>query len=126
MPDSSAEEIARRLEQYPKGALSFFGGGFAVASKLSDEERASVLDQLIANFKRGTRRVSGSALSVASRIGAAESEQIASIYSFMIGLLSQTSATPEDFVAAAKDKLVPPGHEKMALSIAKSICARRA
>ncbi|WP_158812509.1 hypothetical protein [Methylocapsa sp. S129] len=123
MPESPKEELARRLAIYPEGALPFFDSGFAVAALLTNEIRKLVLAEVIDNLKRGSRNLSGSALRGITKLSERDNEQLASVYSVIIGLLSESSATPDDFVAAAKGILFTPPHEDIAKSIADSICS---
>jgi hypothetical protein len=125
MPESSTELIARRLAQYPKEAFAFFSDGFAAASTLSKETLNLVLNSVIEDIKRGTRNVDGAALKPLTNLSERESNQLASVFSLVIGLLSESEATPEDFVSAAKGKLFHSEHETTALAVAVSICASR-
>ena len=125
MPETAREELSRRLAAYPKEALPYLKHGFVAASELSEDIRHLVLAEMIENFKRGTRRLDSSALCAVTKLPQRESEQIASIYSLAIGLLSDTEATPNDFVEAAKGIVFFPEQEVVAKSIATSICASR-
>ena len=125
MPESPKDELARRLSEYPKEAVSFFSSAFGVASRLPGETRTLVLNALIANFERGSRNLSGAALRHITDLSAREAEQVASAYSLMIGLLSDSTATPDDFVASAKGILFLPEQEATVRLIASSICALR-
>jgi hypothetical protein len=125
MAESPKEELARRIGEYPKEALPYFNQGFVSASKLSEETRRLVLAEVIASFKRGTRRLDGAALRPLTKLNDREVEQLASVYSLVIGLLSESSATTEDFIASAKGILFLPEQESTAQLIAASVCASR-
>jgi hypothetical protein len=126
MPETPREELARRLAQFPQEALSYFKGGFGAAATLSDSTRDQVLQEVINNFSRGTRRLDGSIIRPIAKLSERDSEQVASVYSLVIGLLSESSAMPEDFVNAARNILFSPDHETTARSIANAICVARA
>jgi hypothetical protein len=125
MPNSPKDELARRIAEYPKEALEFFGAGIASASNLSDEARKLLLQKVIETFKSGTRRLAGSVLRPIAKLSERESEQLAYAYSLIIGLLLESTATTDDFVNAAKGVLFAPEQEATARSIADSICASR-
>jgi hypothetical protein len=125
MPESPTELIARRLSQYPKEAFEYFSGGFAAASTLSTEALNLVLNKVVEDIKRGKRSVDGSALRPLTKLSERESDQLASVFSLVIGLLSDSEATPDEFVNAAKDKLFNPEQQGTAKSVAASICASR-
>jgi hypothetical protein len=129
MPEPRSEapkaELKRRIAEYPNEALSFFTEGFSVASKLSEEVRKQVLQSMIVSLKGGTRRVGGSNLPTVTGLGVRDSERLASAFSLMIGLLSESTATPEDFLSVAKGVLFLPEDEPAASAIANSICAQR-
>ena len=57
MPETSLDELNRRIAAYPKGALAYFQRGFALAADLPEEIRRAVLGAVIANFKRGVRNI---------------------------------------------------------------------
>lgn len=125
MAESPREELVRRLSEYPREPLTYFKNGFSIASRLSEDARKLVLPELLKNFKRGRRHVGGAALRVVTGLPAREAEQLAAVYSIIIGLLSESAATPADFVAAAKGILFDAEHEVVATSIADAICAQR-
>ncbi|HEY8333603.1 MAG TPA: hypothetical protein VIQ05_07390 [Tardiphaga sp.] len=125
MPETAQEELTRRLAAYPKEALPYLKHGFVEASNLSEEVRRLVLAEMIENFKRGTRRLDSSALGEVTKLPERESEQIASVYSLVIGLLSESAANPSEFVEAAKGVLFFPEQAAVAKSIAAAVCASR-
>ena len=125
MAETPGEELARRLERYPKEALSFFDSAFATAATVPPEVRRQVLREVVDSFTRGTRRLDGSTLRAVTSLSAREAEEVASVYSVVIGLLSEFSATPDEFVTRAKGILFSPEQEQIARSIAVSICEAR-
>lgn len=60
-----------------------------------------------------------------AKVSEREAEQLAATYSVTIGLLSESGASPEDLVSAAKGALFAPEQEATAKSIAEAICASR-
>ncbi|HLW90272.1 MAG TPA: hypothetical protein VKS78_03080, partial [Roseiarcus sp.] len=125
MPDTPGEELARRLAGYPKDALSFFEKAFAAAASVPEETRRLIFNEVVENLKRGNRRLDGSVLGPLTHLSEREAERLASVYSVVIGLLSESSATPEDFVAHAKGVLFAPAQEDIAKLIATSVCEAR-
>jgi hypothetical protein len=123
--ESSVEELASRLASYPKEALPFFNRGFAVAGKISEEARKLVLQELLANFRRGARTVRPSIFRSITELHRGDAELLASVYSVVIGLLSDTRSKPEEFVSSAKGVLFEPPHEAAARWIAESVHAYR-
>jgi hypothetical protein len=121
MPESPREALARRLAEYPKEALPFINAGFATAAKLSQETRNRVLIEVVDNFKRGNRRVESATLRNMINLSEREFEQLAAAYTLTIGLLTETQATPEDFVNASVNVLFLPEQEGVARSIAESV-----
>jgi hypothetical protein len=119
------EALARRMATYPKEAMRFFDGGFASAASLSDDVRRQVLNHVIQNLKDGGRQVRGSLLAPVTNLSERESEQLASAYSLVIGLLVDSSATPEEFIEAGRGRLFTEQYEGIAKSIATAICAIR-
>jgi hypothetical protein len=126
MSETPREELVRRLSAYPKDALPFFQHGFSVASSLTETDRRFVFNEVIGSFKRGTRRIESDEIRLATGLPQRESDQLASVYSLVIGLLSETTASANDFVEAARGILFSPDHEPVALSIAQAICESRA
>lgn len=125
MSDSVEEELSRRISEYPERALPFFRSSFAVASNLKREVLDGALDELVANFKRGKRSVAGAKLGPITGLNAKDSEQIASIFSLVIGLLFESEASAGQFVVAARGKLFLEKDESVAHSMANAICERR-
>ena len=125
MPEDPGEDLVRRLDGYPKEALSFFDSAFATAAGIPEDVRQLVLREVIENFRRGIRRLDGASLRLITKLPEREAEQLASVYSLVIGLLSESSATPDDFVNRAKGILFSPEQETIAKSIAASVCAFR-
>jgi hypothetical protein len=125
MPETARYELARRIEEYPTGARTFFKSAFAAASKLPEDVQHLIFQHIRQNIARGVRHVEGSTLQPITKLGARESEQIASVYTLVIGLLAELDVTADQFVALAKDVLFDPEHEGTALSIARSIVADR-
>jgi hypothetical protein len=125
MPESPKEEIGRRLAEYPKEALPFFNAGFVAASKLSEETLNLFLKEVIVGLKRGLRRLNGAELRPITKLSERETEQLASVYSLIIGVLSESAATADDFVSSAKGILFLPEQEAIAKTIANSICTSR-
>lgn len=125
MPESSAEQLARRVAGYPGEAFGFFKGGFAAAAALQESTRRQVLAEVIDNIRRGVRRLQGSALASVTGLSDRDSEQLASAYSLVIGLLADSSATPDEFVDAGKGKLFKDEHVEVAREVAAAICGAR-
>jgi hypothetical protein len=122
---STKDDVIRRLDRYPKEALAYFQGGFSSAASLSDETRRKVLAEMISNFQRGTRRLDSSNLQEITGLSTSIAEQVASVYSLVIGLLSETTATPDEFVQAAVDKLFLEKDQIAARSIVAAVCEAR-
>jgi hypothetical protein len=125
MADSAREEVARRLNRYPNEALSYFQGGFSSAASLSDQKRREVLAEMISNFQRGTRRLDSSNLREITGLSSNIAEQVASVYSLVIGLLTETTATPDDFVEAATGTIFLEKDRGTARSIAGEVYDER-
>jgi hypothetical protein len=125
MADSPRDELARRIEEYPTAARSFFKNAFAAASKLPEDVQRIVFQHIRENIARGVRHVEGSTLQPITKLVARESEQIASVYTLVIGLLTEPAVTAEEFANLAKGILFEPEHEGTALSIGRSIVANR-
>ncbi|HEX5281772.1 MAG TPA: hypothetical protein VFW28_16960 [Micropepsaceae bacterium] len=125
MSETTKERLARELAGYPPSALAYFNAGFIAASKLTDSTRNAVLLELLANFRRGRRQVTGINLRSVTGVGVRESGQIASAFSLVVGLLSESEATPEEFVEVANGIVFDREQEGSALSIAKLVCAHR-
>jgi hypothetical protein len=128
MAESSSplDELRSRLSEYPEEALAYFDSGFTAASTLSASDHALIIKEIIVNFGRGTRRLDGRSLRSIVALSTKAAEQVASTYTVAIGLLSETTATPEDFVNAAKGTLFRPENESTARTVAEFICASRA
>jgi hypothetical protein len=80
---------------------------------------------MISNFQRGTRRLDSSNLQEITGLSTSIAEQVASVYSLVIGLLSETTATPDEFVQAAVDKLFLEKDQIAARSIVAAVCEAR-
>jgi len=81
----------------------FFKQGFGAAARLSEEVRNQVVQELVANFRRGKRRVDGSTLRSMTGLSALDSERLMSAYSLLIGLLSEAEVSLDDLVEAGRD-----------------------
>jgi hypothetical protein len=125
MPESSTESIARRLSQYPNQAFEFFSAGFLAVSRLPKDVLSRVLQAVIDEIKRGKRGLNPSSIRPLTTLSEQEADQVASVFSVVIGLLSESEATPDEFVSATKGKLFNPEQESTAKSVAVSICAAR-
>jgi len=125
MAETPREHLARRLADYPNVARGYFNAGFIAAARLSKDERDRVLAELVKSFQSGVREVSSSAIAQIASVEAKAADRIGLIYSITIGMLSETSATPEDFVATASGVLFEPAQQGVALEIATAICAHR-
>jgi len=125
MAETAADVLARRLAEYPERAITFFKLGMEAAARLPEAARARVLDAVVSNLKKGVRRIEGSTLQPITALSARESEQIASAYSLIIGLLSVTDATPADFLEAGKSLFFTQQQEPSLRIIVESVWARR-
>jgi hypothetical protein len=125
MPESSGDELSSRLARYPKEALPFFDGAFGIAAALSEDARRLVFEAVIENFRRGARRLSGSVLEPFTNLSESDAEQLGSVYSLVMGLLSETAACPEEFVSRAEGILFTDARGEIAHTIAISICELR-
>jgi len=121
MPASSVEDLKRRLSAYPTDAHMFFKQGFSAAARLSDEVRGKVVDELVANFRRGKRRVDGSTLRSMTGLSSLDSERLMSAYSLLIGLLSEAEVSLDDLVEAGRDVIYFPEDGASMLAILKPI-----
>ena len=129
MTGGAIETLKHQLSDYPADALDYFDAGFAEAGRLPDETRALVLQALIDGIRRGRRRVTGKVLIGQKGLEAITprgAERLTSVYSLVIGLLSETTVTPDDFATTASGVLFKPDNELVARSIASAICTRRA
>jgi hypothetical protein len=126
MPENAKEDISLRLSRYPEQALSYFQGGFSSAAALPEATRRKVLSEMISNFQRGTRRLDSSNLRQITGLPTKVAEQVASVYSLVIGLLTETTATPEEFLEAAANKVFVEPDRAAAKSIATAVCDARA
>jgi hypothetical protein len=122
---SALEELKSRISEYPEEALAYFDSGFTAASTLRPDAHALIIKEFIVNFGRGTRRLDGASLRSVVPLSVKEAEQVASTYTIVIGLLSESTATPDDFVEAARGRLFRPENEATARMIAEFICASR-
>jgi hypothetical protein len=125
VPESAVEELARRISDYPERSLPFFRGAFSIASTLADDVREKVLAELIESLRSGRRIFDGNQFIAATGLGERDAEQLASALSLVIGLISESSATPDEFVVAGRGRLFDAADEPVAKSIAISICDRR-
>jgi len=125
MTESAKEEISRRLIAYPKEALPYLKHGFAAAAKLSDQAKRSVLDEMIANFQRGTRRLDSDTLSEITELPRRVAEQTGAVYSLVIGLLTDVAASPDEFVEAGAGLIFFEEDRAAALAMAKAVCDAR-
>jgi hypothetical protein len=87
--------------------------------------RRLVLEAVIENFRRGARRLSGSVLEPFTNLSESDAEQLGSVYSLVMGLLSETAACPEEFVSRAEGILFTDARGEIAHTIAISICELR-
>lgn len=126
MPETSRDEIARRIGAYAAHVRPYFKTAFAAASEASETARAAILEKLIETLKGGRRGISGTDLAQIGPFTADVADQLATVYSLMIGMFSESTATADDFVDAAKDILFEPVNEPVVRSIALAICNRRA
>jgi hypothetical protein len=125
MPETPREQLARVLAGYPSNALPYFSRTFATAGQLSEQDRKKVVEALLDAMQRGKHQFNGDALRSLTDLSSQEAEEIATVYSVAIGLLSDTTATPDDFVAEGRGKLFTSEHDATALSIAQAICNNR-
>ncbi|BAL77072.1 putative methylase/helicase [Bradyrhizobium cosmicum] len=125
MPESEKDVLRRRLANYPREALEFFRNGFAATAGLDEKKRSEVLAQLIERFKSGGRRIDGEEIAELAGLSKRDADSVAGAYTIVIGLLSESKATPEDFIEAAKDVFVPPEYADVAIWMARSVCADR-
>lgn len=126
MSESLTKELTRRLSGYPAEARSFFRDDLYVAARLSDEVRRKVVQELVINLRRGRRRIAGSTLRSLTGLPANESEQLMSAYSLIVGLLAESSATPDDFIRAARNIIFSEGDDDSIRAIVAQICDDRA
>ncbi|MGY2808686.1 hypothetical protein [Bradyrhizobium sp. USDA 4506] len=119
------EELEGRLSRYPQQALLFFQAGFSSAASLPEEARRHVLAEMISNFQRGTRRLDSSNLRKITGLSENGADQLATVYSLVIGLLSETTATPDEFIVAAENKVFLEKDRSVAKSIATEVCNAR-
>jgi hypothetical protein len=125
VPDSPKDELARRLAEYPDRALPFLQNGFAAAAQIDSAARHGVLEQIIANLRRGKRSVSGLDFRSTTGLSAKDSEQVASAISIVVGLLSDSSVSPEEFVEVGSGVLFEPQLSEIVRDLAVTVCARR-
>jgi len=125
MPLDPREELKRRVDEFPDEALSYFNSNFTAIASLADEARNAALKMLLDALKRGQHRVDGSALRSISELSQRDAEKVASTYLLVVGLLTDSAATPEDFALVARGKLFREENERAALSLAQSICSQR-
>jgi hypothetical protein len=125
MSPSAADELARRLGEYPEEARSFFEEAFATASRLTEDTREHVLAALIESLRGGTRRLNGKVIRSIANLSEREAEQLASVYSIVIGLLAEISVTEDEFVSQARNILFTDEYETIVRSIIHSVCARQ-
>ena len=124
MVDSSPDELARRIAQYST-AYPFFQESFALAARLSEDQLGQILTALLKSFARGRRQIAGTDLRALTGLSSSASERVASVFSLLIGLLSEVEATPEDFVTTASGQLFREADAGAALFIARQVCERR-
>lgn len=130
-PDTSKSALAprdaltRNIGGFPDEALSFFRSAFSIVAVLGEDARKRVFGEMVANFRRGRRRVDGAMLTAITGLSSRDCDQIASVYTVVIALLSETGATPDEFVEIGRGKLFTPQHEHLAREIAVGICEER-
>lgn len=125
MAESAREALERQLSNYPNEAFEFFRTGLSAAGKTSEGVREKILQQLIEQFKSGSRRLDGTEISDITGLSRPVSDAIAAAYSMIIGLLTDTNATPEEFIEVARGKFISQEDEKVGATIAASICGQR-
>lgn len=122
---SPKDEVTRRLDSLPEAGRKFFRAAFGVASNVDQRRRAQILDQLISDFEQGRRDLNRADLKARTGLDENDAGSVISLFTLAIGLISETGASADDFIEAAKGIILDPPYEAVGMEVASLICAKR-
>lgn len=117
--------LAAAVAEIPEDALGIIRNGFAIAATLSDERRQQVIQLLISQFRRAGGSLDNEQVARATNLSRREASRLSSALSVMIGLITETSASADDFVAIARGRFFEDREAPIVESIARVIVSQR-
>jgi hypothetical protein len=112
------------IAELPERLLPRIRGGFDILAGMSESERRSVVLKFLDSLERSSE-LEADWLDSVLTIGASDASALLTSVSVAVGILSQSSDGPADFLAAGRAELFSDGAAPAALDIASLITQQR-
>ncbi|EIM26012.1 HCaRG protein [Microvirga lotononidis] len=120
-----SSKIETQVSEIPAGALKAVRRGFAIASSLSPQQREQFYSDLFEALESGVSFVDLKVVAEAADLTRSQAADLVSAVSSVIGLISETEVTAEEFVEVARGRLFDEEQTDLVTALARAVTDRR-